>query len=153
MKTRVVGEFWMERCHGTSSVTRKDSDTVERSQDFDIVANSLDQGCTNEHRMKRFGKACDLNVGFETVELAPVAVTTNCDVDQTEATLVWSTAEHLCRTEDHPRAGAENRHAIGEAPLQGIEEAARSQQPRHGCTLATRHDNRVDRVEFKRRTD
>ena len=91
----------------------------------------------------------DLEVGLERVALTAVAVAPNGDVDGAEGALIGTTVERVARKQDHPRAGSEHRHAVGDALGQRIEQARRLEQQRHRGRLAARHHERVDSREIR----
>ena len=115
------------------------------AQHLDAGADALDQRGPDEHGVERVVEPGDVEVGLEAVDLAAVAVAAHGDVDGAEAALVGPAVEDLGGQQDHPGAGAEHRHAVGEA----LGRAARTgpivvEQLRHRRRLAAGHHQRVD---------
>src|SRR5947199_10852089 len=97
---------------------------VDERQDFDSVADTLDVRRPDEHRGHPTD-AVDVEVGLEGVDLTPEGVTAHGEVDHTEAVLVAPAVEYLRCQQDHPRTGAEGRHALVQTGSDGLEQPAR----------------------------
>ena len=83
----------------------------------DTVADAGDLGRPDEDAVERGLIRAEIGhdqIGFERIELTPVAVALHGDVDRPERTLVGAAIAHLGGEQDHAGAGAEHGHAVGD---------------------------------------
>ncbi len=90
----------------------------------------------------------DVEVGLEGVDLATEGVAAHGEVDHAEGPLVGPTVEHVGGQQDHPGAGAEGRHPVGQALRQRLAQPAAVQQQGDRGGLATGQDQAVDAVQI-----
>src|SRR5438094_5027321 len=89
---------------------------------------------------------------LEAVDLPAVRVAPNADVDQLERLLVGPPAFDIAGHQDHPGAGAQDRHPRGAAALDRRSQSG-FHQARHGRAFAARQDQGVDLVQITRETN
>ena len=78
-----------------------------RREHPDALADGLHDRRADEHAPDRMLDAVDLEIGLERVDLAAVGVPPHGHVDESEQRLA---VLDLFGHDDHPRAGAEDRH-------------------------------------------
>ena len=91
--------------HGT--LANQHWDPLEAGQHLDVLARRHDEGRADEDGLQR--RPTDGELGLEGLLLAPVPVTADHDVDQSEGVLVGSTVEHLAGHQHQTGAGAQQR--------------------------------------------
>ncbi len=96
-------------------------------------------------------EAVDVEIGLEAVELTPVAVAANGEVDQVEPALVGPSVEHVGGAQDHAGTRAEHREPVDETSLEFVEQPAGGEQPGHRGALAAGQHDRIEPVEVGRR--
>ena len=62
----VIGEFRMERRHGTTSASYENRHIVVAGKYFDVGTHSFDQGCTDEHGVEGRIETIDVEVKEKT---------------------------------------------------------------------------------------
>ena len=92
----------------------------------------------------------DGDVGFEAIDLTPVSVASNGDVECAEARLVRPPVVDLGGEQDQPGARTEHGQAVGDECLDLVEQAGRREQLRHRRALASGQHERVDSGEIAR---
>ena len=95
MKAIVVAELRMKRRNQHVGLAAEDGRTIDLGQNLDVGPYLFHHRGANEHRPDRRSgleaallRTADFEVGLEGVDLAPVAVAANDDIDSGEAHLI-----------------------------------------------------------------
>ena len=147
MQAVVVGELWVEGGRHDAALAHEHGVILVPGEHLDGRSHRLDPRRPDEHAVERRVEAVDVEIGLEAVELAPVAVALDGDVEGAEAALVGSAVVDLGGQQDHPGARPEHRQAVGEPGLELVEQTARGEQRGHRRALAARHHERVEAGE------
>jgi hypothetical protein len=100
--------------------------------------------------VERIGETRDVDVGFEGVDLPPVAISPNDDPARPESDLIRTTVEDAIGEEDHSGTGAKDRTTRGDEPSKGLDEVERAQEIRHRGALAPGQHQAVEGLEIDR---
>jgi hypothetical protein len=90
---------------------------------------------------------------LEGVDLAPVAVAPDDEIDPAEGPLVRPAVDDLGGEQDHPRAGAEDWQVVRDQPSQRLPQPGGLDEERHRGRLPARQYEGVDAVEISRPSD
>src|SRR3990172_1175688 len=119
VETGLAHELRMEGCHNQAPLLQDDRALLERGQNLDAGPDPLDPRRADEHPAHRVLDAAHVDIRFEGVDLATVRVATYGDVHQREQRVA---TEHLGGEHDHAGARAEDRHPVGRARTQRLDQ-------------------------------
>jgi hypothetical protein len=88
-----------------------------------------------------------VEAGFEAVDLAPVAVAADADVEQAETLLFRHAVCHLAREHDHAGARGQHRQPVLDGAPQRLEQTHALQEHGHGRALASRQHQSAQTLE------
>ena len=142
----------MERqAHDLSTLNRYRSPAVG-GHDLNACVDLLDDGCTDEDRVKGLVETRDIELAFKALWLAAVRIAPDRDGKQAERLLVGQPITQLTGQQDHAGAGGEHRHVCFDAPAEWLLQTEFARQLVHGCALATRKDHAINRRQVVRST-
>src|SRR5918996_2865524 len=106
VQPNVAHQFGMKRGRHQIALLAYDGPTVELNENLDLLTDGLDHGSPDEYRsdLSEFGY---LQIRFEGVGLAPVAVPNDAEIHQTQKRVP---VDHFLRHHDHPCTRPEHRH-------------------------------------------
>src|SRR5438445_84635 len=103
----------------------------------------------DEHPGERLAvESGNVQRGLEAVDLPPVAVAPDRDVEQAHAALILHPVRDLLREENHARTCGERGQALRDRSAQRLEQPDPLHQHRHGRALAARKDDAVEPFEI-----
>ena len=153
VETGVGGEFGMEAGGQQVALTHEHRIAIVRRQDFDVGTDRFDAWGADEHAVERSLIAGEVEVGFEAVDLAAVAIASHGDLERPEVLLVVAAVEDLVGEQDHPGARAEHGHPVVETGGDRVEKSRRAQQVGHRRRFPAGHHEGVDPLELPRGAD
>src|SRR3954454_21085890 len=106
VEPRLADELRVEGCHDEVALLEDDWGAVELAEDLHALTDVADDRRADEDAAHRIIDALHVEIRFERVDLTPVGVALDLDVDEREQRLVES--DHALRHHDHPRARPED---------------------------------------------
>ena len=108
------------------------------------VANPLHhRGSDKCRRQRRTIDPDNREISFERVDLTPIPVAANINVNRAETQLIGMAVRNCAGQQDHPSTGAKRRHPVGQPFRQQLVQLEGLQQLDHCRRLATRNDQRI----------
>lgn len=98
--------------------------------------------------MDGVGEAGHVQIALEGVDLATEGVAPHGDIEAAERLLTGGATEQPVGQHDHARTRAEDRHAVGDALADRLDEVERAGQPAHRGRFAARDHERVAPIEL-----
>ena len=98
-------------------------------------------------------QTCDVQLGFERVDLSTVTVPSHTDAHHSQADLIRAAIDDLVCEKNHPCACAENRKTTAKSGAQFLEEVELEEKFAHRRALASRKDDAIETLEVPRRAD
>jgi hypothetical protein len=147
----VVGQFGMKRGRKDAALADKNRMTGIFGENFDVRADSFDDGSADEDHFQRLG----MQLGFSHMDvagkLAAVAVAKNRGVEERERGLRGA-VNFFCE-ENCASAGAEERAFLRGKLFQGVEEAFCGHHFQVRGAFAAGEDDAVESLQVLRRAD
>ena len=143
----------MKAGHQHIGLTAQHSVAINRSENFNALADPFDLGGANENRVEWRVESVDLEVRLEGVDLASVAVAGSRNVHGAEGVLVVATVTNLRCHQNQTGAGTKDWETVGHAGTQRLKHRGALKQHRHCARFTTRYDQAVDQSELLDRAD
>src|SRR5262245_40673356 len=140
----------MKRCGENVLLSDQYRLVSKSAKNLDCRAGSTNSRRSDKNSFHR--PAFDRHLRFtdKAVDLTPVCIALNADVDQIERLLVR--VRHFTREHDCAGAGAEDRLTLSRESLDWFHQLGVSHQLQHRCAFATRYYERVYLFQFGRRS-
>ncbi len=149
METRIVGHLGVEAQTDVGSLHDRDRVIVEAGDNLNLGTGMLDERSPDEDRVERSdAQGLDRHVGLEGLDLPPVAVAPDPDIEGPEGDLVSPAVEDLAAQEDQPGAGGQGWHPACQALPERHLEVEDTEQPAHGRRFTAGEHERVDIVQL-----
>src|SRR5437899_4791064 len=146
----VAPELGMEaRCEKASLPRRDDRAVPQAREDLDAGSDAADARRADEHRVKgRAPELRDVEVRFEAVDLPAKGVALDGHVHERGERVRM--AGHVLGNEDRPGAGAPDRHPLGDAVAELLDDPVLLRELADGRALTPGDDERIDLAELLR---
>src|SRR5262245_57849289 len=153
MQPVVAADLRMERRREDRTLAYGDDPTrvgtgLDPGENLDPVADLLDPGGANQHRVERRVERREVEIGLERVDLTAERVAAHRDVEPTERLLPHDPALDPVGEQDHPGTRAEGGHPAPKPLAQRLEQLERHRELVHGGALAAGEDEPVDPIEL-----
>src|SRR5271157_5461759 len=144
MHTRVSRQFGVEGRGHHASLSHQDRIVIALRQNFNPFTDAFNARRANEDHLQRIAAQRAGSLDNAGVDLAPIRVAADCDIDRIETRLIRIL--HLFGQHDRARASAEGRLAVHE--LVKLSEASLVEQLEEGGGLAAGDHQAVNFVEL-----
>src|SRR5487761_131490 len=147
MNRWVLGQFRMKSRSKQVLLFHEHGQSIRFSQHAYAPARTPDDGRADENHLNRMaGQGGAVAGANRAVDLPPISVALNCDIEQPERFLCRP--QHFARQQDGACASSENGFAPGRKRPDGCAHAFVHENFQHGRALAARHDEAVYFVEI-----
>lgn len=154
MQPRIIGHLGVKAEADVWALSDRDGIIAKAGDNLGSGSGPDDEWGADEHGVERIGsQRGNHEVGFEQLDLPPVSVAPDGDVEHTEIDLVGPPVEHLTAEQDETGAGGQRRHPLRKPLAKRRFQSEDLDQPAHRRRLAARQHERVDALEVCRGTD